>query len=468
MIGVCNGDRQGLAGEAAGAIETTIVSYPVGTTIARNRQTMTGFEDLTNVISAENTYPLAALFYFYRDLVTQDTLHEQSFSWAVQHYLETFGRMHNLVPEDGGVLTEQMLAKAEKFAGPYSIPLELSGEGRELQLSGVGVQTASQIWFPGLQLSLEVNGPATFADGSTQLTLASSDSAQNLALKAHGTGEITVTVTAIGLPADTVEIYELQKYQDLITVPAVTSSLTKTISHRADIAKVDFEFTTQVAKPTVKVGEPATDKITVTAQTWPTDLDKHPLLVNLEAQLYGPFAQKPNLSTRPPQGLTPVVTQLLTIAGPGEYTTDVTKMPRELEPGFYTWVVSARQELQIEPTVLAKDHTHEFGLETETFEVEKPLASPTPNGPGTTPEPPQKPEPPKTPEPPKVQMPPKPAEPPVASTPPNASTVSTQQLPPAKTTRRLAETGPLDLLPLTISAFSFGVGMLLIRPRKEN
>lgn len=459
MIGVCNGDRQGLAGAGAGAIETTIVSYPVGTTIARNRETMAGFADIENVITGENTYGLATLFHLYRDQALTDELHSQSFSWAVQHFLEVFGRMHSQVPADGGTLTNIMVNKAKSLAGPYTLPVELNGAGRELTVTGLGVKTAANNWYPDLPLTLAISGDATFTTGEKQLTLKTTEKPQSLGVKIQGQGEIKINVTVSQLPAETVEVYELARYQDLITSPRVTSEIKETISWNAKLTPVDFTLSTNVAKQLLKPGEQPIDNITITAEEWPTDLDGNPQLVNLTADLYGPYPEKPQQASAAPAGQTPIHTQLVTISAPGEYQTDPTKIPETLAPGYYTWVVSAQQAQQIEPTVLAREITHDFGMSAETFELEKPPVTAVP-----PPPPVQNPFPAK----PSESTPPAPVEQPKTAEPPIESpTTVTKELPPPKpTVKQLPNTGPTDLIPLAVSALSFGIGLVLLRPRK--
>ncbi|MDO5061061.1 MAG: hypothetical protein Q4D73_05465 [Actinomycetaceae bacterium] len=485
MVGVCNGDRQGLVSGISGPVETNIASYPVGTTIPRNRQTMTGFDDVENVITAENTYRLASLYHFYVAEATQDRLHTESFSWAVQHNLEIFGRMHSLVPQDGGALTKEMLRKAELYAGPYTLPaqLNLSAEKRHITIENLGVKSHAGAWFPGAKLSLEVTGPAEFTDASLQavqqsettrktLSIESGTNPQELKLRVTSPGEVTVTITATGLPADVIQIYEMEHFQDLITVPPVKGRLQTTLKTSANVSPVSLTIETAVAQNLLKPTDFVIDHITVGAAEWPQDFNAQPVLVNLRASLYGPFPAMPEQSADVPAGLTPVATQLVTVSGAGEYPTNPQKIPI-LQPGFYTWVVEAKQADQIEPTVLAREVKHPFGLPAESFEVTAPQ---TPRPPSEEPpgeQPPATPPvvTPPAPQPPDPQKPPTPApQPPEAPAPtkPVPPKPHPQPLPaPQYSAPRLPQTGPVALLPLAVSALSFGTGLLCLRPRKK-
>lgn len=479
MVGVCNGDRQGLVSATSGPVETSIASFPVGTTIPRNRNTMTGFDDIENVITAENTYRLASLYHFFVAEATKDQLHTESFSWAVQHYLEVFGRMHSLVPKDGGTLTQQMLQKAQLYAGPYTIPAQLnvSATTRQITIENLGVKSNSGAWFPGAKLTLEVSGPAEFTEDSLQAvhqntterkTLSLETGTNPLELKLNVTAPqvVKVTITATGLPADVIQIYEMEHFQDLITVPAVKSQLHTTLTTAVDVPPVSLTIETAVTQKLLKPTDFVIDHITVGAPQWPQDFNAQPVLVNLRASLYGPFPTMPEQSADVPAGLTPVATQLVTVTGAGEYPTNPQKIPI-LQPGFYTWVVEAKQADQIEPTVLAAEVKHPFGLAAESFEVAAPI---TPPSPGEHPPTPPAPTPPPGPQTPEPQTPPVPApQPPETSTPTKPVPPKTvQPLPaPQYSTPRLPQTGPTDLLPLAVSALSFGTGLLFLRPRKK-
>lgn len=464
-VGVCNGDRQGLARAGHGPVETQIISYPVGTTIPRNPQTMTGFPGVQNVITAQNTFSLATLYHFFLASALTDTLHTESFSYAVQHHLEIFGRMHSLRPADGGSLATQMVEKARSLAGPYQFSGELTGQGRELTLSQLGVLSAAGNWFPTAEITLTISGPAQFADGTTrqQINTGEAGTAPDLRLRILDEGEVKVTARATNLPADTVQIYEMEKFQDLITVPKTTSSIETSFTYDATLESAAFTYTTEVSAPTITAGEPIFDTIKVTAPQWPTDLEGNPQGINLRANLYGPFTQPLTQTPEIPTDAQPVHSQLVTITGAGKYQTQ--PVTAGLEPGYYTWVVVAQHADQVEPARLAEELQHPFGMPDESFQVvaQPPVRDPEP----PTPAPPA-PEPP-APEPP---TPAPPAPEPPAPQPPTPQITVTEQPPPTPTpprTTKLPNTGPLDLLPLAGAAFSFGAGLLLLRPgKKEN
>ncbi|MCS4484918.1 LPXTG cell wall anchor domain-containing protein [Gleimia sp. 6138-11-ORH1] len=460
MVGVCNGDRQGLATAESGEVETNIVTHSVGTDIPRNRETMTGFDDLHLVISAENSYRLASLYHFYVDEALQDELHTESFSWAVQHYLEVFGRMHSLIPTDGGTLSEEMLAKANTYAGPYYLPAIWEGKSTPaepyLKIANLGVQAQSGAWFPGAKLTLELNGPASFValpEESGELTetslqkleLETTETAQTVPVQVTGSGEIEVTIHVSGLPSPVIQILEMEHYQDLITVPAKKSEISKTIQTTAGKQPVSLEIKTAVTQAVLRPDDPVIDQIWINATQWPRDYAGNPLEVNIRATLYGPFTTAPTPTetlfeaneetantkdARPkqngavPPGITPVSSQLLTVKAAGQYQSDPTQVPT-LEPGFYTWVVEAKYADQSDPTVLETETGHGFGVAEETFQV-------------------------------------------ITANQPPPEETSTGSLPPPKYTKpRLPETGPATLISLTISTASFGSGLLILRPRKK-
>lgn len=497
--GVCSGDLQIPATRIDGIIETKIIDYPVGTAIKRNSSTMKGYADIENIISAANTYSLTSLYHFFLDIAGQDDFHSRSFALAVQLLLDSAPRIHSIRPSDGGAYSEEMLKKARAFAGPYEIMGTVEPSGRNLQLRDLGVKTSQGNWFPDAKLTLEVTGPAQFSDGTTTRTLTTTaDGEVNpQTLQVQGAGEVSVKVKAENLPAEIVQIYEMYTYQDLISVPNKTSSLEKTFTYDSTLAPVDFSFSTHVGAKQVTSGEPVVDNIKVQAAKWQDDLNGRPMGVNLRADLYGPFSQPPAQTPEIPAGIQPIHTQLLTVSAAGDYQTK--PLTQSLAVGHYTWVVKAQQSEQFEPTLILNDQAHDFGMPEESFEVlpeptvppatqppveEPPAPQPpetvetppalvtAPPKPNTSiePEPKPKPEPPAEPAPePEPEKTPEPEPDPAPQPPTTVETTTKIPAPPPTQTSesRLANTGPLQLLPLVGSTCSFGVGIMLLRPRKK-
>lgn len=475
--GICAGDAQTIARAKHGATDFQVVGHPVGQAVPRNLATSLGHHEVTEVMDASATYLVAALYHLYRPAPSDSELQAESFAWAVQNQLSSWGWFSTRAPSDGGALARQMLAHAKDWAGPYEIRAEFKGAGApwDLQLTGVGVQSAAGKWLPGLSGTLTLSGPATFENGSATHRFTTEERPLAMPVRAGGSGEITAQITVDGLPAAQINILESTKHQDLISVGPNASSAHGRASITVEAPHLAVDFHTQVEAKTINPDETAIDNIFVTAEHWPTDASGQPLPLQLRARLYGPFQQAPVQSPHVPQDAPLMGEQMLTVHGSGTHQVSLAPVAETAEgmeaggqwpAGHYTWVVSAlgadqmagtgEQETRVH---LERDVVSAFGIPQESFEVVPPAPPAPPETPAAPPTPPTPP----------VQTPTPPAPSTDVTTPPGVTIPPTSEVettPPSQTPPlhkpQLPLTGASDLLPTTVVIALAGISLTLL------
>lgn len=390
--GICAGDAQGIARPKHGATDFQVVSYPVGQAVPRNLDTSTGHPQTTQVMDASATYLVAALYHLFRPAPNDGELAAESFAWAVQNQLSSWGWFSTLAPSDGGQLGRQMLTEARTWAGPYQVgaQFEVGGDPWQLQLTDVGVQSATGKWLPGLPGTITLHG-AAFDNGASTYTFTTADQPLQVPLRASRSGKVRAEINIEGLPAAQINILESSKHQDLVSVAPQTGSAHGHSEITVTHPPLDVDFHTQVEAGTLSPDQPAIDNIFVSAQQWPTDSSGQGLALRLRARLYGPMEEPPTYSEQVPSDAPLAGETILTVHGSGAYqvsldpvasaTADPAAGP-QWPVGYYTWVVAALDADQRSGGAgadgavrLEREVVSAFGIEQESFEV---VAPPTP------------------------------------------------------------------------------------------
>ncbi len=387
IVGVCAVDHQGMVGDGASGVDFTRTTHPVGSAITRNRTTSQGSDDLTHVVDADKSYTVTALYHLFADNASSSTLESESFAWAVQQQLTGWGHFATDAPDDGGARGRQMIEQAQALAGPYTLSVAIEHTEDGLALTEPTLVGGAGQSITGIDLALHIDGPATFDDGTTDMSMMTGDAVPPLVVT--GVGQVSVTARATGLPSDHLDVWESTDFQDLVSVTPQSSSVETraTIDVLPDPA--DFTITTRVKADTMSATGAAVDVLTVTADNWPSDGDGKPVTVIARAELYGPFPTQPAQSESIPAGAPLAGSTTIEIAGPGTWETPELQPEQGWEPGYYTWVISTREDDQ-KPVanghrVLAREHTSAFAIPEESFKVLPPSSPPNDVPPGDAP-----------------------------------------------------------------------------------
>lgn len=342
LVGVCAGDDQLRKGAPLTPASGKFRDHAVGSAIPRNWSTSTGNKDISTVVSADKSWVVAALYHQYANTVSKNSHQAESFSWAVQSQLSAFGRFPMPTLSDGGKLARQMVANAEKIAGPYDFDLWVSYDSRQLHIENIGVRGRSG-WIPGLDVELKVTHPVK---GEIVHTLKTQGQPVKFDLDMELPGTVEVEAKVFGLPSDVLRIWEHSKHQDLIVVSGKGSTITARGSAVIPIENLTLGIETNVKNETITPDEMPVDLVTVSADSWPVDEAGNPVSVNIRAELYGPFETQPEQADSPPADLEPIATVVFPVQGVGTYETPELPLQSDLEAGYYTWVVSALAEDQ--------------------------------------------------------------------------------------------------------------------------
>ncbi|MDO5721281.1 MAG: hypothetical protein Q4P06_01890 [Actinomycetaceae bacterium] len=458
--GVCAGDGQYIATERTPASDFEVVSHPVGETILRDFNTSKGHPNEKRVMEADTTYLITSLYHWNRPDPQDSKLQAESFAWAVQTQLPSWGWFSTRAPSDGGELAQKMLSHAMKYAGPYQLEpkVERQPDG-SVAVTNVGVQAASGAWVPGLQGKLSLHGPAQFQNQQTTLEITSATAPVQLPIHYNAYGEISVEITFTGLPANSIDILQSPAYQDLISVQPANTEISSKAGLKLLPPNLTVAFTTKVESERLRVDEPAVDNIFLQADNWPETIDGDPVELQLRAELYGPFSTPVDESEEVPQDAPLAASRMVTVTGPGTYQVRATAeetghlldgaLPT-WEPGYYSWVVSALQYDQntrgeggYADFLLMPDVMDRFGIKEESFQVVTTDLPPVPPQGGDSPTPPET-------TPPQGGDSPTPPEttPPPEQTPPGESedgSTTKVTAPPPTEGKELARTGVSDL-----------------------
>ncbi|MDO5034010.1 MAG: hypothetical protein Q4E01_01285 [Actinomycetaceae bacterium] len=422
QLGVCAGDDQLRKGAPLTPADAPFSTFSVGSAVARNMKTSIGNTDLKNVMEADKTWIVAALYDTHAATATKGRRQAESFSWAVQSQLAAFGRFPMGRLSDDGKLARQMISDAEKVAGPYLLDLWSSQSEGRVVIDNIGVKGRAG-WIAGLPIEITLTHPLT---GEVKKNLTSALEPQSVEVDFEAPGEVEIYAVANGLPASTIKIWEHPKHQDLVVVPGEKSSIEARGSIEIPVEKLQLAIDTQVKAASIRAAESPVDLVTVSADKWPVGTNGKPVSLVLRAELYGPMETLLEQTSNVPLGMSPIAHTLFTIDQAGTFETPELALADELEPGFYTWVVSALADDQqgsaegLEAARLEADVISDFAVPSETFFVEYPPrevppVETQPSEPTTVPELPDETEPPVESEPSEETQPPsepEPSEPP--------------------------------------------------------
>lgn len=237
---------------------------------------------------------------------------------------------------------EAMRTEARRLAGPYRLaPAELEIDSSGGEIRGLGIRTDSGALLAGVTLTLDLSGPARFADGSTRTGLTSSAELQTLAVHTTGVGEVTLSVrTGKVLAGTRVNIHPSPKGtsgQRMVTAGPKVSLNTSAEAGSTVRAVVD----SQVSAPVLATGGVVSDTVVVE-----TDPALAGATVKVSTTLWGPLPQAPSETDEPPDGTDEVETLATTLRldeeGGGEVTLELSVPLRE--PGWYVFVESVADD----------------------------------------------------------------------------------------------------------------------------
>ena len=269
--GVCAGDDQLRKGAPVAPKDAAFKTYQVGQATPRNTATSIGNTDIKTVMSADKTWVVAALYHLYAKDVTKSGHHAKSFSFAVQSQLSTYGRFPVENLDDGGALARQMVAEAEKIAGPYTLKPWVSYKDGVVTIENLGVKGKAG-WIKGLPMEVTFTHASA---GEVKNTLTSAAEPISAQAEYSDPGEVSVRVKVSGLPADKINIWEHPEHQDLVVVPWGKSSLEA--SGTVSVPPPPTQPTTQptepeteaTTQPTTEPSQPETEP-TTQPETEPT------------------------------------------------------------------------------------------------------------------------------------------------------------------------------------------------------
>lgn len=376
--GICAGDAQARSGNSESPEDASFGTYPVGQAIPRNSETSFGNSDLQNVADADSTWIVAALYDQYAQTITESPLQAESFSWAVQNQLAAFGRFRMRDLPDGGKLAQEMLAGAQKVAGPYTLEPWVSYADGVVRMENIGVKGRAG-WIPNLAVEVTFTHPV---EGEITETLTTSTQPQSVEVPFNGPGEVQTHVHVSGLPASNIKVWEHPRRQDLVSVPKMKSELEASGKVTIPVSKLEVSIETKVREAVLQPGDTPIDQVTLSAPLWPTGTNGNPVSLTLRADLYGPLENKPEQGAVP-DGLEPLASTSFTASHAGTFETPALDIP-DLAPGYYTWVLSALAEDQHETEAgeaaeLASNVITDFGIPAETFLVESLAEEPAPS-----------------------------------------------------------------------------------------
>lgn len=258
---------------------------------------------------------------------------------------------------DLGPRVAALRADAERYAGPYSVRVEVSadpggtGSVRAVLVSAAGAAV------PGWPMTVRLDGPAALADGSRQASATTADGEQEWPLTVAESGTVTATV-AVRAPRTVVTLHTADRAG---VQRVVTAAPPQEVSGQA-VTEVALPFSPRVATRTsaavAQAGSELTDTLVVDVTGERGWSPGHEVVVT--STLWGPFPRRPGRAAAVPDGA-PVVGRVETVVGgPGEYVTPPLVVPG---PGYYVWTET------IPPDERQTGWTGEFGVEAETTVV---------------------------------------------------------------------------------------------------
>ncbi|WP_122820680.1 hypothetical protein [Varibaculum vaginae] len=273
----------------------------------------------------------------------------------------------------------QLLAQAQMYSGPYRAEgLELNfipGRTRGMLRVPV-VKSAAGQELNGLKKTITLSGPAHFnGEGSPRsITVTSGQRQAEIPVEVSAPGKVTVQVSITGLPPTSYQVWEDERWQDLL-IAGAPSQLSVNAEAEANPHQ-EFAVKTETHSEMTRQdkGMKLIDMVRVKPEgEWGKRTDQdvwQTLLVDLA--LYGPFS-----STRDageiPSGVKPVKTwQISATPNSEEEAKSGVSVSNEKDPyvaerpGFYTFVAAVHRSSQPEGTYLKSDYVPSFFEEEET------------------------------------------------------------------------------------------------------
>lgn len=332
----------------------------------------------TTVFAAEKQYQVAYLAGQLRGAIEKG---EKELGATVYAIHSLSGRLMPQQTQSAEIKSRanELLSQAKSYAGPYKLgrpEIKLLAGSTQGTLKLPIVQSSAGNAISNLNETVSLSGPARFkgTKNANTISVLSANALKELPIEVTGPGKVDAQINVRGLPPTTFEIWEHQRWQDLL-IAGPLSALSANTSITAEPRQF-FRVKTQTQAEIHKQnqGNQLIDKITVKAegqwgkntgkQTWQT--------VKIDLSLYGPFseAQGPG---QIPADAKPVKTWQIpaTPASLEEAENGVAisneKDPYLVEkPGFYTFVAAAHRALQPADTYLKDDYVPAFFEESET------------------------------------------------------------------------------------------------------
>lgn len=235
-----------------------------------------------------------------------------------------------------------MNAEATRLAGPYTIPVDVTGNPATLTgtVTGVGVRTGSGAYYPSVPITLTMTGPGVFsANNAKTITVTSTTAAQSIPWKfvpgQSGPVKVSASTSAV-LPPSTFYRYaksssSTQTMVTLSTTRQRASGLDPTGFLVSSVASTSAVADPVISTTPVNTGT-VSDTVNITGGVAGAS-------ATITSTLYGPLAALPTESAAAPAG-TPVfdtVTQTATLSSTGTATVTMTSSLAPTAPGYYVW-----------------------------------------------------------------------------------------------------------------------------------
>lgn len=273
----------------------------------------------------------------------------------------------------------QLLQQAAAYAGPYRMgkpEIQVKPGSKQGTVRLPVPQSAAGRPLNGLKESITLSGPAHFSSKGQPKTLITSSEAtvKEIPIEITGPGKVSAQVEVAGLPPVTYEVWEHQRWQDLL-IAGPNSQLSAIATTNADPRQF-FAVKTQTKSKMnpLEEGSELTDTILVTAEEkWGKNTGKDSWqTVMIDLSLYGPFSSAHGPGQIPAQAQ-PLKTWKLPATPQNEQEAEKgVTISNETDPfkidksGFYTFVAAAHRDLQPENTYLKADYVPNFFEEDET------------------------------------------------------------------------------------------------------
>ncbi|HEX5510077.1 MAG TPA: hypothetical protein VFX41_00050 [Actinomycetales bacterium] len=226
---------------------------------------------------------------------------------------------------------KQLSAEARDQAGPYRVAVALNlAEDRTASVT-VRTLAASGKHAKGWSGEVTLSGPATWADGATEVRAFTTGSRPAVfPVKVTGTGKVRVTVR-VAVAADEVRLHTPNRAG---VQRVVTSAPLERVSAAAEKVLEPFQPRVVTRASAAVVDGPAelTDRLVVSVADGRAWLTGH--RVTVRSTLWGPFSERPAVAAAAPSGAAVAGRVDTVVDGPGQWTTPPVRVT---EPGYYVW-----------------------------------------------------------------------------------------------------------------------------------